>query len=83
MRPGPIPVKALLRKVGETIYSLLVPGVKSDVEQNEARASEKLDSGGWGLKAELDRDIERAGDWKPELRQIWPEWAPGDGAMAR
>ncbi|MHB1423303.1 MAG: hypothetical protein ACYC3I_08925 [Gemmataceae bacterium] len=79
--PEPIPVKELLRQAVEAVYPLVFPKSTSDREQEEARAFEKLGPVAWGLKAELERSIEQPGDW-PELRQIWPEPAPRDGAKA-
>jgi hypothetical protein len=81
-RPGPIPVKSLLRQAGEAVYPLL-SGAKSNREQEEARAFEKLGAVVWGLKAELERNMERPGDWVPEIRQIWPEAAPGGASKTR
>lgn len=68
-----IPVKSLFRRTAEAIYPLFQPNQKSKQEQDEIRAFEKLGPVAWELKAELERNIERPGDWVPQLRQIWPE----------
>jgi hypothetical protein len=74
--PGPIPIKALLRQAGEAVFPLLFLRAKSKRGHDETRAFKKLGPVAWGLKAELERNIERPGDWVPELRQIWPDAAP-------
>lgn len=68
-----IPVKALRRLTAQAIYPLFQPKPKSKQEQDEIRAFEKLGPVAWELKAELERNIERPGDWAPQLRKIWPE----------
>lgn len=78
-----IPVKALRRLAAQAIYPLIEPKPKSEQEKDEIRAFEKLGPVAWALKAELERNIERPGDWVPELQQIWPEFAPRTGGKAR
>lgn len=75
--PESNPVKTLLRQIGDAVSPLLFPKSSSEPQQDEAHALEKLGSLAWGLRAELEKEIEMP----PEvLRQIWPESEPKNGA---
>jgi len=73
--PESMPVKELLRQIGEVVYPLIFSPPTSDRQQDEVRAVEKLGPVAWRLNTELEKEAGKEMA-RGKLREIWPESEP-------